>query len=776
MAASTDPTVSKSPLRHLDIDPWIIRETGFHEDRSEASESVFALANEVTGARGYFEEGYSGKSSPGVFFNGVFEEKPILYTYAFKGFPTRFTYMVNTADWLHCRIRWDGELLDLAQVRHESFVREVDLREGVLRRKFTWLREDGRRLDLRFERLLSMEHPDCGAQRVTFLSPDAAASVDVEFGMDFGMIHLAEERSLWKVKESTTDKNRLGILGQTETTGQLLALSCRFTGLQDARAKESDTGISLVATIAVPAGKETSIVRIAHWKVCRTPGGDGDALLSETAEAAATAAHTWDSLAASQRAFWDQVWEQRDIEVGGDAENQQGIRFCISHLTQTYHGVDSANNVGAKGLTGEFYWGCAWWDTETYCMPFYLFNDVAAAKNFIGYRHRTLPGAIERGQQLGDPGARYPMCTIDGTEMCPVWQHGDLEIHVSAAVSYAIWLFDHLEDDANLLADMGTEILVEVARFYAARGAWGAVTGKFGYWGVMGADEMHMMVNNNAYTNVMGQKSMRWAADVMRRMRNDAPETFAHLTEKLGLTEDEMADWEHKAAETFTGHDPGTGLWEQHEGYFNMPFVDPHQIRPEELPVNKVWPYLHLFRSSLIKQPDVLLLSLFFSHEWDEAALRANFNYYEPRCCHESSLSPSVHSVLAARLGYDAMAYEYARFASRIDLDDYNRNTYQGLHVTSMAGSWMNFVMGFGGLRFDGPCLQFDPSLPGAWTSLRYRLQHRGRSLRISIDSTTCTVELLSGEELPIEVCGNSHTLRPDQPLTVSTLSTSATQ
>ncbi len=769
MATSNEPTVSKSPLRHLDIDPWIIRETGFHVDRSEASESVFALANEVTGVRGYFEEGYSGKTSPGVFFNGVFEEKPILYTYAFKGFPTRFTYMVNAADWLRCRIHWDGELLDLARVKYEDFVREVDLREGVLRRSFTWVRNDGRRLGVRFERLLSMAHPNCGAQRVTFLSPDVAASMDVEFGVDFGMVHLAEGRSLWQVKGRTSGNDRLGIVGETENTGQLLAVACRFSGLGQSERMESDTGISLAARIEVPAGQATSVVRIAHWKVCRTRGGDGDALLAGVAGNEAAAEHTWDSLADSQRAFWGRVWNERDIEVEGDAENQQGIRFCISHLTQTYHGVDSSNNVGAKGLTGEFYWGCAWWDTETYCMPFYLFNDVAAAKNFIGYRYRTLPGAIERGQQLGDPGARYPMCTIDGTEMCPVWQHGDLEIHVSAAVSYAIWLFDHLEEDAHLIADMGGEILVEVARFYAARGAWGAVSGKFGYWGVMGADEMHMMVNNNAYTNVMGQKSMRWAADVMRRLQTSAPERFARLTEKLGVTEAEMADWEHKAAETFTGYDSGTGLYEQHEGYFNMPFVDPHRIRPEELPVNKVWPYLHLFRTSLIKQPDVLLLPLFFSHEWDEAALRANFDYYEPRCCHESSLSPSVHSVLAARLGYDAMAYEYARFASRIDLDDYNRNTYQGLHVTSMAGAWMNFVMGFGGLRFDGPRLQFDPSLPTAWTALRYRLQHRGRSLRISIDHNACKIELIAGEELPIEVYGTSHTLRPGQPVTVST-------
>lgn len=763
-SATKPRSVSKSPLRYLDVDPWVIRETGFHPERSAVSESVFALANEVTGVRGHFEEGYSGDSSPGVFFNGLFEEKPILYTYAFKGFPTRFTYMANTVDWLRCRIVWDGEVLDLACSQYEQFVREIDLREGVLRRSFVWVKSDGKRLQLGFERLLSMVHPGFGAQRIVMESLDGPAEIDLEVGLDFGIIHQAEGRSLLRKTSSRHEGNTLAACASTETTGQLIALACQFHGLPESECDESNTVLALRTRIALAPSTPQEITRVVHWRTVRAAGGNADALLSETREEAAAASHTWASLASSQREFWDRVWTERDIVIGGDPENQQGIRFSISHLTQTYHGVDASNNVGAKGLTGEMYWGCAWWDTETYCMPFYLFNDVEAARNFIGYRHRTLPGAIERGIQLGDAGARYPMCTIDGTEMCPVWQHGDLEIHVSAAVAYAVWLFDHLEDEPGLLKIMGAEMLAQIARFYAARGAYGAVTGKFGYWGVMGADEMHMMVNNNVYTNIMGQRSMQWAVDVLRRLRDHSLTDFEALAARIGLRGEELTDWEKKATLTYNGFDSASGLFEQHEGYFNMPFVDPHQIGPDELPVNKKWHYLHLFRTSLIKQPDVLLLPLFFSHEWDDATLRANFDYYEARCCHESSLSPSVHSILAARLGYGEMAFEYAKFASRIDLDDYNRNTEQGLHVTSMAGAWMNFVMGFGGLRFDGPRLQFDPALPDAWQKLEYHLRHRSRLLKIHVSPDACTVEMISGDPIKIEIYGSLFTLATGQP------------
>ncbi|MEX1117548.1 MAG: beta-phosphoglucomutase [Terrimicrobiaceae bacterium] len=752
--------MGKNAKRYLDVDPWIIREGGFHADRAEVSESIFSLANEFAGVRGAFDEGYSGPAMPGFYFNGIYESGEHKYSTKFKGFAERWTYMVNAVDWLYTRIALDGEQLDLAKCRFGDFVRQVDMRRGILERSFTWETLSGKKLRLIFERFLSMADQRTGVQRIRLQPINFSGDVELTCGLDFGTLYHLRGTRPWSLERQDARDGWMAALGCTASSGHRVFASFRLNREGEAFAEGQLIGQRL--RLKVTPEEETVVEKLVVFHTEKNTALELDTVW-DTGLSECTARQSLSVIdaTASHMAYWADVWNHLDLVIEGDDENQQGFRYCIFHLHQTYHGADARFNVGAKGLTGEHYWGVTWWDTETYCLPFYLFNNRRAAKNLIEYRYRTLDGARARAGDFHLPGARYPMCTIDGEEVCDVWQHGDLEIHVSAAVAYGVWKYAHITKDESFLFEKGAEMLVEISRFYAARGGWGQQTGKFGFWGVMGADEMHTMVNNNAYTNFMARKSLEWTLRTLDEMERLQPERFRQLAARTGLKDEERMDWRLKAGAMEDMWDEGSGLYEQHEGFFNLPHIDYSMIPDEQFPVQKKWPYVDLFRFDLIKQPDVLLFFFLFANEFDRESLRRNFDYYEPRCSHESSLSPAVHSILAARLGDLDKAFNYAHYASRLDLDDYNNNTSEGLHVTSMAGTWMNLVYGFGGLESDGPCLRFSPSCPPSWRSFSFRLVvGEEMLLQVEISPTTVRFTLLEGNSFSIEVYG--------QPVTVT--------
>ncbi len=750
--------MAKTANRYLEIDPWVIEEKGFHPGRSEVSESIFALANEFMGVRASFEEGFSGESVQGSYFNGIYECGEHHYATKFKGFAERWTYMVNSVDWLYTRLSLDGEALDLGQVKFSDFNRKVDMRRGVVERSFIWETPSGKRLKLVFERLLSMKHPHLGMQRIAFEALNFSGDVALVLGSDFGVTYHLRETQPWSVVKRDCESAATMAMGRVASSGHRVYCAFLLKGDQVAGAEAftEDRVNARKLTLSLAEGKALSIERLAVLHSEKDASLDDATVWSAGLERFGKYKEMdWAQAVQEQEAYWQDVWSHVDVVIEGDDENQQGFRYCIFHLLQTYHGANPRFNVGAKGLTGEHYWGVTWWDTETYCLPFYLFNNREAARNLISYRHRTLPGAMGRAQQLQQNGARYPMCTIDGEEVCDVWQHGDLEIHVSAAVAYGVWKYVHLSGDKEFMRTQGLEILIQVARFYASRGSWGARSGKFGYWGVMGPDEMHTMVNNNAYTNFMAKKSFDWALRYLEEVKAEAPDAYQAVIEKTQLTPDEPSQWQKCSANMESMLDKETGIYEQHEGFFNLPHIEYNEIPDEQFPVLKKWPYIDLFRYDLIKQPDVLLFFFLFGSEFSDDELRANMAYYEPRCSHESSLSPAIHSILAARLGQMDKAYEYARYASRLDLDDYNNNTSEGLHVTSMSGAWMNLVYGFGGMRTDGSKLAFFPRLPAEWTAFSFQIYVTDEAiLSVRVEPKQAIFELKGADELEIEVYG----------------------
>ena len=341
------------------------------------------------------------------------------------------------------------------------------------------------------------------------------------------------------------------------------------------------------------------------------------------------------------------------------------------------------------------------------------------------------------------------MVTIDGTESCGVWQHGNLEIHVSAAIAYGVWHYVRNTGDEQFLKDYGIELLVETSRYFASRGGWSPKTGEFGLYGVMGPDEFHMMVHNNTYTNYMVKKNFLYTIEMVKKYGYD-------------VSEKELATWQEMADKMRINYDPKTKLFEQHDGYFDLPEYDVKNMDPEKVPIYKYWAYDSIFRVNMLKQPDVVLMHFFYSEDFTDEQKKINFDFYEERCSHESSLSPSVHSIMAAEIGNMEMAEEYMAYGSRIDIDDYNRNTHQGLHVTSMSAAWMNIVYGFGGMRSDGEILNFKPKKPEKWEKYSFTIVVKGSILRVEVADKKATFTVLEGNNVEINIYNKKYEITKD--------------
>ncbi|WP_040949910.1 glycoside hydrolase family 65 protein [Gorillibacterium massiliense] len=745
--------MAKVADKYLKVDPWAVVEEGFDPARNRVSESIFSLGNEYMGVRGYLEEGYSGDKLVGSYFNGLFEEMKIGAHY--KGIIQKLRFMANAVDWLYTRITVDGEQLDLAKSKFSGFTRKVDFKTGEYTREFQWHLQNGKTIKVVFRRLVCMTDSNLGAQSVSFESVDYAGTVQIRSGLDFSPIHEDQGKNLWNTLQKGSADGITAISAKTLLMGNRLfsgftlhsTQTLNVTGVED----EKFSGVDFTLTLepGSVASFDKTVVNYAEKDLTTEDGelwAKGKELASQYADL------RYEDVLAKQTAYWNGIWETSDIAIEGDPENQQGIRFCIFQLYQTYHGDNPGFNIGAKGLTGEAYRGLAFWDTESYCLPFYLFNNPKAAKSLLEFRYRTLAQAMERAKDVDCEGACYPIATIDGTESCDLWQHSNTQLHVGTAVGYGIWHYVKMTGDVEYLHTHGIEMLIETSRFYATRGQWGQQTGQYGYFGVMGPDEFQLMVNNNCYINLMAKKLFDYTLDVLADMKKDNAEAYEAAIAKTGLRGAETEEWKRMADNMRIPYEEETGLYEEHDGFFNMPHLDIHSIPVEQFPLYHHWSYDRIYRYDMIKQPDVLMFMFLYNQDFSLEAKRVNYEYYESRCIHESSLSPSIHSILAAEIGKHDEAYKFFEFATRLDLDNYNRNTREGLHTTSIAAAWMNIVYGFGGMRSDGAELLFNPSIPEAWTSYNFRVLYRDSVLLVQVDKENVQIKVLSGNGVSIRV------------------------
>ncbi len=726
--------MAKIADQYLQVHPWKIIEDGFHPDRSEVSESLFSLANEYQGTRGYFEEGYSGDHLTGTYLNGVYEERFTEGT-AYKGISTRLAFMVNTVDWLYTRIELDGEILDLARCKYSEFRRELDFRSGELRRETVWETASGKKIRIVFLRLLSMETNELACQQIRFLPLNFSGRPKLTLGLDFSTPHRMYGQNFWSCPRKDTGM----LLGVSTSVNQRVFAGMRVSANAKPEPIEGEKFTGYVFDLELQQGRESIVERPVILYTERDPNQPLEEAWNKGVSAMQCVTKDYSAILEENRRYWAGFWSKSDITIEGDPETQQGIRFCIFQMQQTYRGALKGANIGAKGLTGEAYNGNAFWDTETYCLPFYLFSNPAAAKSLIDFRYKTMPQAMARAKDLDCEGACFPVATSDGTESCTLWQHASLQLQPTTAVAYAVWHYAHVTGDTEFLRSEGAELLVQICRFLATRGQWSA-GGKFGYYAVMGPDEFQMMVNHNAYTNYMAKRTFEYTLEVLKSIPPAS----------VGVTTSELAEWKRMAEEMLIPYDLSTGLFEQHLGFFDLPHIDVDAIPVEEFPLYSHWAYDRIYRNDMIKQPDVLMFMFLYNQSFSAAEKRANYEYYEPRCIHESSLSPSVHSILAAELGRSQEAFDFFRFATRIDLDNYNRNACEGIHTTSIAAAWMNIVYGFGGMRSDGDLLSFKPSIPGHWKSYSFQVTYRQSVIKVEVNQAKAFLHVVEGD--PVRV------------------------
>jgi maltose phosphorylase len=722
--------MAKIADEYLQLDPWRIIEKGWNPSRSLVSESLFSLGNEFMGVRGYFEEGSESESLLGSYFNGIYEEEKVGKT-SYKGIVDKTHFMVNSVDWLYTRIIVDDEQLCIGRSVIADFTRILDMRRGTVERSFVWYTISGKKLRMIFTRFLDMEQPGYGYQRISVipLAGTPEGTVLIRLGTDFRTIHRSRKTCYWTDLFHGKTETGVAMTAQTVSTAQKV-----FSGFEweasvpvtrfSSGAVERFTWVEFSAPFS--ARDPAVISRIIYNAAEKASVTDAESFHQKGLQKVTCLLPGSFALAETrQEAYWQRIWEQFDIRITGDEKNQQGIRFCIFQLQQTYHGQDVGNNIGAKGLTGEAYNGHAFWDTETYCLPFYLFTNPGAAKNLLEFRYSTLPQAMDRARQLDCRGACYPVATLHGEEACDLWQHSSLQFQPSTGVAYWISHDARISGDTDFLYGHGAEMLIQITRFLVSRGSWNQRGDGFGFYAVMGPDEFHMMVNNNCYTNIMAKKTFEYTLAVLAEMKKSVPGRHEEIVRKTGLTDTECKEIQRCADHMIVLYDETTALYEQHEGYFGVPHIDIDAIPVTDFPLYSHWSYDRIYRTDMIKQPDVLMFLFLYYSEFDPAVIRKNYDYYEPRTIHESSLSPSIHSIFASSLGKHEEAFRFFGFATRMDLDNYNRNTGEGLHTTSIAAAWVNIVYGFGGLRSDGDVLSLSPSLPAAWESYEFRFVYQ---------------------------------------------------
>lgn len=742
----------------IKTDDWRIIEDHFDADRVKSSESLFSLGNGVMGGRANFEESYSGASLQGNYIGAIYYPDKTRVGWWKNGYPEYFAKVLNSAFWIGVDVRIDGETLDLAKVEVRSFYRELDMHHGVLRRRVTVVLHNGAEVEIEAERFLSLERRETGAIRyaVTLLNRDAEVRFTPFINADVRNTDANYDEKFWEPVATECDAVHM----RTKKSGFEVAWAqaCSLAGAQF-ECTTSDELVKETATVTAKKGCTVTLYKYAG--ICSSLNHQPESLIAAARRAAQEAFKMgFEALLAEQCAVWERKWHGCDITVGGDAEAQQGIRFCIFMLLQTYTGVDPRLNIGPKGFTGEKYGGVTYWDTEAYCLQFYLSTaGQQVARELLVYRYNQLDKAIENGVKLGfkNGAALYPMVTINGEECHNEWEITFEEIHRNGAIAFAIYNYIRYTGEQEYLAEYGLEVLLSIARFWAQRITWSEARKQYVMLGVTGPNEYENNVNNNWYTSYIACWCLRYAAEAAAWVRENRPESYRRICAKRAFDETaEAAAWLDINQNMYLGEDRELGIFLQQDGYMDKEQILAKDLDPSQRPINQKWSWDRILRSCFIKQADVLQGLYLFQEDFDLETIRRNFHFYEQRTVHESSLSPCVHAILAAKIGDMNKAYELYLRAARLDLDDYNREVEEGCHVTSMAGSWLSVVEGFGGMRMKEGLLSFAPALPEKWTSLSFKVNYRDRVL--SVCATHATVEVsCEGAPIDIEICGKRY-------------------
>lgn len=756
---------------YLKQDEWLISEDQFYPENNRASESIFSLGNGKMGQRANFEEAYSGDTLQGNYIAGVYYPDKTRVGWWKIGYPEYFAKVLNAANWIGIDVKINDQTLDLAKCKILSFRRTLNMRKGYLERLFTAELPDGKKVTVESLRFLSMVIPEIGAIHYSVTPENFTGKITVSPFIDLDVRNEDANygEHFWNGVTRETEKGEGYILGKTKKLDFHVCTGMKFSLLKDGEPfdydlerNEKEKYIENSCITEVKRGEKLTILKYAVNLTSLDYATDE--LMNEARQVMKIAFTIgFESLLAEHTKAWIMKWEESDIRIGGDVAAQQGIRFNIFHLNQTYTGEDERLNIGPKGFTGEKYGGGTYWDTEAFVFPFYLCTtNPDVGKKLLLYRHKHLGKAIENAEKLGFKGgaALYPMVTMNGEECHNEWEITFEEIHRNGAIAYAIFNYVRHTGDHKYIEDYGLEVLIALSRFWSQRVNFSEPKKKYVILGVTGPNEYENNVNNNWYTNTIATWTLNYSMEQIDSLMKNNPEKFQQLAARLDFDhERETGKWRDIVDNMYYPYDEKRQVFLQQEGYLDKEQSLAEEIDPVQRPINQHWSWDRILRSPFIKQADVLQGIYFFEDQFDLETIRKNFNFYEPRTVHESSLSACVHAILAARIGDIDSAYSLYLRTARLDLDDYNKEVDEGLHITSMGGTWMAVVEGFGGMRIANGTVRFNPLIPDQWEFYSFNVRFKGNLLNVKVNHSTIEIRNKSETTIPVILYGQEHML-----------------
>ena len=745
---------------------WKIVEEGFNPELNRISESIFSIGNGKMGQRANFEEKYSGDSLNGTYVAGIYYPDKTRVGWWKNGYPEYFAKIINSTNWIGINVIVNGEELDLATAKVLSFTRELDMQHGLLSRRFVAELANGNQVEVSSHRFVSIAATEIGAIRYTVKALNFSGEITFTPYLD-GDVENEDsnyDEKFWIEISRAVGENEAYLTVETLKTQFQVCTGMWFKLLKNGEKIKSgvtnanrEKYVEVSQKVTVREGDEVELEKLSA--TVSSLYYDKEQLVEKAKEAIDLAAEAgFGVLFESHKNSWLKKWETSDIKIGGDVAAQQGIRFNIFQLNQTYSGEDERLNIGPKGFTGEKYGGVTYWDTEAYCLPFYLSTaPQKVSRNLLVYRHKHLTKAIENAAKLGfnNNAALYPMVTINGEECHNEWEITFEEIHRNGAIAYAVYDYVNYTGDKEYLAPYGFEVLLAISRFWSQRVNWSEDKQRYVMLGVTGPNEYENNVNNNFHTSYIAVWTLKYTLDVIEYLKKEFPFLFEELVQKWKFNElQETERWNDIIAKMYFPYDKKAGVFLQQDGFLDKDLTPVSELPAEDRPINQKWSWDRILRAPYIKQADTLQSIYLFQEDFTTEEIKRHFDFYEPLTVHESSLSPCVHSILAAKIGYQEKSYEMYLRTARLDLDDYNNDTEDGLHITSMGGTWMSFVMGLGGMRVVNNELNFNPFLPDKWSSYSFRVDFGGAHLELKKERDEFTVINHSITDVEVTVWG----------------------
>ncbi|WP_161878493.1 glycoside hydrolase family 65 protein [Alkalibacterium sp. MB6] len=740
------------------IDPWKVITTEVN-DNKRIQESLTSIGNGHMGLRGNFEEGYSGDTHIGTYIAGVWYPDKTRVGWWKNGYPDYFGKVINATNFIPVTITINGHQVDLAKDDVKDYHLELDMKEGIVNRSYIWMK-DNTEVKLSFARFVSVAKKELAVIKINadLLKGDADIQMTPYLDGDVVNEDSNYDEKFWLEMNrglepnpyltTKTKENNFGIDRFTVTT----MMKNVAEGLNKNESSDSFMKVEESYSASLTQGEAVSLTKLVAVVTSRDVEEekqvDEAASILSDAESAG-----FDSLKADHVNLWAERWNNADVIIDGDEASQQGVRFNIFQLFATYYGEDPRLNVGPKGFTGEKYGGATYWDTEACILPMYLsITDEEVARQLLVYRHNQLEQAYTNAQKQGLKGALYPMVTFTGIECHNEWEITFEEIHRNGAIAHAIFNYSTYYGDESYLLDKGIDVLVGISRFWADRVHYSERNKQYMMHGVTGPNEYENNVNNNWYTNQMATWTLRYTLESLEKVADDKKAA-------LDIDTEELAKWQDVVDNMYYPEDEELGVYVQHDTFLDKELRPVDSLDKAERPINQHWSWDKILRSPFIKQADVLQGLYFLNHEFTNEEIERNFDFYEPLTVHESSLSPLVHSILASQLGKKEKAFEMYSRTARLDLDNYNNDTEDGLHITSMSGGWLSIVHGFAGMRtFEGD-LSFDPYCPTEWDGYQFKLKYRGRLISVDVKKKDMTFTLEEGDALPFKLYGKDITL-----------------